>query len=148
MSEYKLTQEIISRSVAANWDLAKLEWKLIEVYKETDPLFCLCGHSPINEICVLLNFKNKKEVIVGNCCVNKFIGLESDKIFQAVNRIVKNINSALNIETLNHAYKKRWINDWEKNFYVDIMRKKKMTEKQKSKKVEINRLVLSKIARK
>lgn len=57
MSEYKLTQEIIALSVSSNWDVAKLEWKLYEIYEADEPETCLCGHFPIIEICVLSNAK-------------------------------------------------------------------------------------------
>ena len=69
MSEYKLTQEIINRSVSDRWDEAKLEWSLCEVYEAEDPETCLCGHFPIIELCVLGNKTNGRFATVGNCCV-------------------------------------------------------------------------------
>ena len=80
MSEFKLIEEIIALSEASNWDEAKREWALLHVYREDDPLTCLCGHFPINEICVIGNMKNGREAIVGNVCVKKFMGLPSDLI--------------------------------------------------------------------
>jgi hypothetical protein len=87
MSEYQLTKEIVARSDAKVWDAAKLEWALEEVYESEEPDTCLCGHFPIIEICVLRNRVNKNTAIVGNCCVKKFIGLPSDRIFQAAKRV-------------------------------------------------------------
>ncbi|MEV9638335.1 hypothetical protein ABZO35_28195, partial [Burkholderia pseudomallei] len=55
MSEFKLTAEIIARSKAKTWDLAKTEWSLAEVYEAEEPETCLCGHFPIIEICTLKN---------------------------------------------------------------------------------------------
>ena len=138
MSEYKLTQEIIALSVSRNWDVAKLEWKLHEIYEANEPKTCLCGHFPIIEICVLSNTKNFNQAVVGNCCVKKFIGLPSDKIFQAIKRVRKDNEKSLNAEAIDHAYEKGWINDWEKGFYLDIMRKRKLTVSQLAKKVQIN----------
>jgi hypothetical protein len=89
MGEYKLTQEIVARSVATTWDEAKLEWKLEEVYEADEPETCLCGHAPIVERCILRNQSNLNTALVGNCCVKKFIGLPSDKIFQAFKRVRK-----------------------------------------------------------
>lgn len=63
------------------WDAARLEWNLHEVYEANEPETCLCGHYPIIEICVLKNIINSNFTNVGNCCVKKFIGLPSDKIF-------------------------------------------------------------------
>jgi hypothetical protein len=145
MSEYKLTQEIIALSIAKTWDKARSEWKLDRVYYEDEPDTCLCGHFPILEICVLLNEQNGQTATVGNCCVKKFIGLPSDKIFQAVRRVRYDYTKALNEKTIAHAYQHNWINDWERDFYFDTMRKRKMSENQLTKRIQINQKILSKI---
>jgi len=138
MSKYKLTEEIISLSNSDNWDLAKLEWKLDEIYEAEDPDTCLCGHFPIVEICVLVNKLNGHSTIVGNSCVKKFLGLSSDKIFQAIKRVRKDNTKALNSESIQYAFDRQWLNEWEKNFYIDIMRKRTLTDNQLKKKIQIN----------
>lgn len=138
MSEYQLTQGIINLSKAKNWDAAKLEWRLYEVYEAEEPETCLCGHFPIIEICVLNNTENGNITNVGNCCVKKFIGLPSDKIFQAVKRVRKDNEKSLNAESIQYAYDKKWINEWERDFYLGIMRKRNLSTKQLSKKIQIN----------
>jgi hypothetical protein len=145
MSEYQLTEKIIALSVAKTWDKAKLEWGLLDVYWEKEPDTCLCGHYPINEICILRNNKNGEQAIVGNCCVKKFTGLPSDKIFQALKKIHRNIEKALNAETIEHAHQKRWINDWEYDFYFDTMRKRNLSKKQMDKRIQINKKILNRI---
>ena len=138
MSEYKLTEEILTRSESNNWDSAKLEWSLSYVYESDEPETCLCGHFPIKNICVLQNKHSQSCVTVGNCCVKKFMGLESDKIFQAINRVRKDIERALNAEAIEYGFKEGWINDWERGFYLDTMRKKKPSPKQKSIRIGIS----------
>lgn len=145
VSEYRLTEEIIKLSNASVWDLAKLEWVLDRVYWEDTPDTCLCGHFPIKEICIIRNNGNQNTATVGNCCVKKFIGLPSDKIFQAIKRVQKDIEKSLNVEAVEHAHSKGWINTWERDFYVDIMRKRKLSEKQLAKKVQVNRKAISNI---
>ena len=86
MSQYKLSAEIVAQSEAQAWDEAKLEWKLDHIYWEEEPDTCLCGHYPINELCILRNAKNGNTALVGNCCVKKFMGLPSDKIFQSLKK--------------------------------------------------------------
>ena len=147
MSEYKLTAGIIALSHTDNWDKAKLEWELNEIYQAEEPESCLCGHFPIIEICVLKNKLNRNLATVGNCCVKKFIGLPSDKIFQAVKRISKDDEKSLNAESIQHAKKKRWINNWEYDFYMDIMRKRKLSSKQLQKKIQINQKFIAKMKR-
>ena len=148
MSEYQLIQGIIELSRAKIWDAAKLEWRLEEVYEAEEPDTCLCGHFPIIEICVLSNRINGNNTIVGNCCVKKFIGLPSDKIFQAVKRVRKDNERSLNAEAIQYAYEKNWINEWERNFYIDIMRKLKLSSKQLSKKIQINEKMARNMKRK
>ena len=148
MSEYKLASEIIALSDADNWDAAKLEWALHEVYEADDPETCLCGHFPIIELCILSNKLNSNLATVGNCCVKKFIGLPSDKIFQAVKRVRKDASKSLNAEAIDHAFNRGWLTAWEKDFYFDIMGKRSLTAKQASKKKQINELVLQRMKRK
>ncbi|WP_409028537.1 hypothetical protein OX462_12315 [Janthinobacterium sp. SUN098] len=138
MSEYRLTTEIIERSEAANWDQAKLEWGLAEVYQADEPETCLCGHFPIVELCVLRNKLNASIATVGNCCVKKFLGLPSDLIFQAVKRVRADNDKSLNGESIEHAFGKGWINQWERDFYFQVMRKRKLSDKQASTKRSIN----------
>jgi hypothetical protein len=148
MSEYRLTAEILARSSASAWDEAKLEWVLHEVYEADEPETCLCGHFPIIELCVIANKKIGGLATVGNCCVKKFIGLPSDKIFQAVKRVRKDSSKSLNAEAVDHAFEKQWLTGWEKSFYFDIMRKRKLTDKQAAKKRQINELVAARMRRK
>ena len=138
MSEYKLGQEIIARSHSKTWDQAKLEWVLNDVYEADEAETCLCGHYPIIELCNLRNTISGSFATVGNCCVKKFIGLPSDLIFQAVKRIRGDNSKSLNAEAIEYAHTKGWISEWERTFYFDIMRKRKLTEKQSTKKVQIN----------
>jgi hypothetical protein len=147
MPQFQLTTEILNRSVAKTWDEAKLEWSLLEVYEAEIPETCLCGHFPIVELCVLINRHTRGGATVGNCCVKKFIGLPSDKIFQGVKRIRKDQTKSLNAEAVQHAYDRHWISEWEKNFYFDIMRKRNLSPKQAVKKNEINLLVLARMRR-
>ena len=111
MSEYKLTQEILALSVGKTWDRARLEWTLHEVYESDEPQTCLCGHFPIIEICTLLNRSNGNVADIGNCCVKKFIGLPSDKIFSAVKRVRRDPTKSLNAEAISHAFAKGWITE-------------------------------------
>jgi len=148
MSEYKLAEEIIKLSKADRWDAAKIEWALSEVYEADDPETCLCGHFPIIELCVLKNTINNNLAFVGNCCVKKFIGLPSDKIFQAVKRVKQDNKKSLNDEAIRHAYNRGWINCWDKNFYMNIMRKRNLTPNQRDKKIQINEKILRNMRRK
>ncbi len=142
MGEFKLIQEIIKLSVADTWEIARSEWELSEIYFSDEPETCLCGHYPIIKLCEIRNKKNQKITIVGNCCVNKFMGLPSEKIFQAVKRIRKDCEKSLNCEAIELAYSKDWINNWEYDFYIDTFRKRLLTKKQALKRKQINEKIL------
>lgn len=147
MSEYKLTEEIINRSQSKVWDMAKLEWSLYQIYEADEPETCLCGHFPIIEICTLRNKLNGKFATVGNCCVKKFIGLPSDLIFQAVKRVRNDNQKSLNAEAIQHAYDKRWINEWEYKFSIDTMRKRNLSQRQLQTRMKVNEKMLANMRR-
>jgi len=114
MSDYQLAIEIIKRSVNPTWELAKREWKLVEIEEAEDYETCLCGHYPIRELCIL-----KK----------------------------KDTAKSLNAETIQLAFNLGWINKWENDFYLDIMRKRVLTERQRAKKLQVNEKVLRRVRR-
>lgn len=143
-NSYKLTEKIIALSNADNWEDAKLEWELNEIYEEDDPLTCLCGHHPIYEICVIRNKKNRNETNVGNVCVKKFLGLPSDRIFTAIKRITKDNTKSLNSESIEYMNKRGWLTDWEYRFYCNTYRKRVLSEKQRNSRVSINLKLLKK----
>lgn len=147
-NEYQLSREIIARSNATTWDEAKLEWDLAAIYHQDEPETCLCGHFPIIEICVLHNRLNGNRAIVGNVCVKKFMGLPSERIFQAVRRIRKDPSRPLNAEAIEHAFQRGWINGWERRFYFDTMRRRNPSQKQLNKRLQINENVLKNVTRK
>ena len=118
---------------------------MYEIYEADEPETCLCGHFPIIELCVLRNRHNGTQATVGNCCVKKFINLPSDKIFQAIKRIRKDASKSLNPEAVQHAFDRKWITEWEKTFYFNILRKHNLTEKQRTIKLKINARVLQNV---
>lgn len=137
-AKYQLTSRITRLSQADEWELARKEWQLDRIYKTEKPMSCLCGHTPISNVCVLKNTVNRRTASVGNCCVKKFMGLPSDTIFNAVNRVSKDDNKSANIQTLKLALEKKLITRWEHDFYVDTMNKRKLTTKQTTTRKRVN----------
>lgn len=142
MSEFKLTAEIVARSESTIWDLAKREWSLAEVYEADEPETCLCGHTPIIEICVLRNHVNGRHAEVGNCCVKKFMGIPSHLIFDGLKRVRRDPTSALNEAAIEHASSRGWITDWEETFLLNTKRKRVLSDKQAAVRLRINQKVL------
>lgn len=146
MAEFKLINEIIKFSNSNIWEIAKKEWILLTIDLSDDPYTCLCGHTPIFEICKLENRINKNIVTVGNCCVNKFIGLPTKRIFNAIKRIKKDNYKSLNSDAIELALSKNWINDWEYKFYIDTLRKRELSQIQLNKRNLINNKILFRIS--
>ena len=142
MSHKQLSAEIVALSTARQWDKARLEWSLEAVYFADEAETCLCGHFPIIELCILRNRSNQAEATVGNHCVKKFMGLPSDKIFGALKRIKRKEDAALGPDAIEYAHRRRWMNDWERDFYFDTWRKRSLSVAQSDKRAQINRKVL------
>lgn len=137
-----LTQAIIDLSEADSWDRARLEWVLEDIYHEEIPDTCLCGHFPINELCYLRNRINRNLVLVGNVCVKRFLGLPSDRLFAAIQRVALDSSRSLNLEAIEHAFGKSWINRWEHEFCMNTWRKRVLSGKQRITRERINAKVL------
>jgi len=141
---FKLIEEIINLSSSKNWDGAKNEWNFEFAYMCDEFQRCLCGHYPIREICVIKNKINDNEAEVGNCCVNKFLGIDSaNKIFESVKRIKGDNKKSMSAEVLDYLHSKIAINDFEFNFYKNIIRKRKLSDKQQEIKLKINNKLVS-----
>ena len=141
--EYKLIDEIIARSEAKTWDLAKKEWSFKYIFIHQMYKTCLCGHYPIKNICIIINDKNNIPVEVGNCCVEKFIGLDiGTKIINSIVRLQKDITKSMCIEALNYLNKYKIVSEYEYLFYVDTIRKKKLSDKQQPIRCRINQKLI------
>jgi len=142
MSEYQLTTAILSYSEAKTWEEAKEEWALNNIYMSETLMICLCGHYPIKEICVLQNKVNANQVEVGNCCVKNFLGVSYDLLFVGLKKVMNNINAAFNKAVLCYVKQQGWIDNWEYDFYGNTLLKRKLSEKQRAKRCQINARVL------
>ena len=148
-ANWKLPQKLIALSVSNVWNTAVNEWKLIaiEVLKQGEALHtCLCGHFPIRKICHVRNMQNGNESEIGNCCIKlfkencPFVGVH--KIFDSCDKLKKDPQSLVNLELIQYAYDREIISEWDKNFYKDIWRKRKITDSQFRVKMKINRKIL------
>ncbi|WP_159476280.1 hypothetical protein [Chryseobacterium sp. 18068] len=141
---YKLTEEIISLSESKQWDLAKNEWRFEFAYYAEELQSCLCGHYPIRNICVIKNRINAVVTEVGNCCINKFLGIETgNKIFSSIKKLQEDITASMSSEVIEYFYRKGGMSDFDYKFYQSIFRKRNMSAKQWDIKAKINRKFLN-----
>jgi hypothetical protein len=140
---YRLIEEIVARSVAGTWAEAKLEWTVDRIVRLEEPWACLCGHFPILKRCFIRNRKNGFQVVVGSCCVEKFLDIPAQALFRAVERIKENEAVALKAKVIECAYRVGWITDYERGFGLDTWRKRRLSPRQLAKRIEINLKVLA-----
>jgi hypothetical protein len=144
---WQLVEAILARSVATTWPEAKLEWGLERIFYEDDPPgTCLCGHFPICEHCVLANHKNGNRAVVGNVCVTRFMGIDADAIFRCLRRVAANPEKALSGDAAVYFFQRGWLTEWEYHFLLNTARKRRLTARQRDKRVEINERVLACVA--
>ena len=114
------------------------------IYVSEEPQTCLCGHFPIINICVILNLLNKNKTEVGNCCINKFLGIDTgDKILPSINRLKRDLSKSMSSESLAYLYDKGVISKKEYDFYFDIRKKRNLSLKQESFKQSINKKLIA-----
>lgn len=141
---YKLTSEIINLSTAKNWEGAKQEWTFDFAYYSDSLETCLCGHYPIKNICVIKNATNGISTEVGNCCINKFLGIDDgNKIFTSIKRLKEDISKSMSAEVIDYMREKKLLNSFEYSFYMDTFRKRKLSEKQTEIRERINKKFLN-----
>lgn len=138
MSQEQLHEEIIARSEATTWALARQEWGLKNIWMSDTAQTCLCGPHPIKEICEIENQVNGATTEVGNCCVNHFLGMNSEQFFTSVRKVRADGEASFNEATIEFAHGLGIITDWERGFYLDIWRKRVLSPKQLNRKRQIN----------
>lgn len=143
----QLKKRILAMSSATDWEAARKEWALVNIYEADELETCLCGHYPIIEICEIYNKTTSKGTDVGNVCVKRFLGIRSDLIFTAIKRIRKDITKALNADAIVFFKRRGVINQWEYEFSQDTMRKRDLSDRQMQTRRKINEKVLSAIRR-
>lgn len=136
--EFELIKNILSLSNSKEWETAKKEWELIEVRIERGKT-CLCGKYPITELCIILNKLNNNKAIVGNCCINKFLEMKGqNKVFKSLQR------GKVNKSLIELSAKKFLITPIERDFLLNVWRKKKLSEKQRNWFDALNKRIIEK----
>ena len=143
----QLQERILALSDAADWDIARKEWSLVDVSEADEPETCLCGHFPIVEICQISNRVTGHKTEVGNRCVRRFLGFRSDLIFTAIKRIRKDISKSLNADAIAFFRERGLFTHWEYGFLQNTMSKRNLSAAQSATRKSINEKVLSAISR-
>jgi hypothetical protein len=121
-----------------NYDLAKKEWKLESISSGSGR--CACGKNPIKQLCLLRNTLSGFSLIVGSTCVEKYLHIECKYLFKDLEIAKK--NGFVSKEGLRFALDSFVINAWQFEFYNDLRKFGKLSEKQQIQLDKINRCIL------
>jgi hypothetical protein len=140
----KFKAEILKFSNANEWLEAKPEWELHAVYDDPAPdRACECGHTPINQICIIKNLDNGNQAEVGNVCVHNFMQLASRRVFAVLKRVRAEVTKSLNPRSLELFVRRGAISASEMADYLIYWRRRSnMTDEQRAQKLEINERIL------
>ena len=150
----QLRDSITALSRATTWRAAIKEWELmhIELLDNGEYQSCLCGKTPIVELCHIRNVKNGNEATVGNICIKKFTSDRETEnaslasvptIIDACKRILKNPKTASANEALiQYAYDQGLFSENDTEFYMDIKRKRDLSTAQANYKKSLNQKLL------
>lgn len=144
-NNFKLMDVIVQQSVSNDWNEAKKEWYPFDFYYDnTCEVGCVCGKYPIKNICIIKHKDKETTMIVGNCCVTKFMNISiSNKIFSCFTKLKKDITKSLNVDVIHHFKEINVMNNYEYKFYLDIKNKRKLSGKQELFKIKINQKFLN-----
>jgi len=129
VNEQMLRQRILALSESKDWEAARKEWTLglISMCSMRSANECLCTHFPIVELCHLTNGKTGATAIVGNVCVQRFLGIPSAVLFRGFKRISADPKKAPSIHVISYAHDREWIDDEERRFLERTLRKRNLS---------------------
>lgn len=135
----KLVNHILLLSNADSFKDALQEWKLVDVSIKEDE--CPCGQI-IKERCHIKNLKNGNITFVGNVCINRFMEIETGRLFDGFKRIKNDDTANANKDLIEYAYKAGHIFDIEYKFLLETKNKRKLSPKQVAWKQKINQRII------
>lgn len=137
-----LKRHILPLSQASSFDAAIREWDLVsvEITEETDR--CPCGQE-IKEHCYIRNRVTGSQTYVGNVCINRFMHMETNALFQGLKRIRDDPKANANVAVIEYARENGFLFENEYGFLISTARKRNLSERQISWKEKINFRILS-----
>ena len=156
-SLWRLPAEIIALSRAKIWEEAVREWEL-DFIEKLDPgegsESCLCGHSPITELCHIINTKTDSSAIVGSHCIQKFekddpahaVFGNGPKIFRSVNKLLKDNEATASKALLKYASQKGVLTKTQIRSYKKDKGKRKLSVASVKNRIKCNNILIFGIA--
>lgn len=139
-NEQILRERILDRSYSTEWEAARLEWRLEQVTMCSlrHAVECLCTHFPIVELCHLRNERTGATAIVGNVCVQRFLGIPSAVLFRGFKRIGADPRKAASSAVIEYAARSGWLDEHERAFCERTIRKRNLSGPDMAMRMRIN----------
>ena len=138
----RLKEYILKNSIADNFYIASREWYVVKIFISDDPTQCPCGQV-IYEWCHIKNKETGKQTIVGNVCVNHFLGIDMSSFFTGAKKLKRDHRKGPNKALINYAAQYGLINEWETDFLTNVMNKRVLSAKQVACKDKISKRILT-----
>lgn len=139
----RLKAHILPLSRSKVFDVARTEWRLVDVEISEEFDNCPCGKE-IKEHCYIQNRVTEHETYVGNVCINR-IGIDTGNLFDGLRRIAEDDTANANADVIEYANERGFLYDKEYDFLISTRLKRTLSDKQRAWKQKINRRILNKI---
>ena len=98
----RLVENILAHSKGKNWEIAKWERRVYEIYYSKVAMGCLCWQKNIKNICVIQHKQTEKLCIIWNECIHHFLNKDYDYLFKDIKKLLKDGKQAVSEKTLNY----------------------------------------------
>ncbi len=98
----RLVENILAHSKGKNWEIAKWERRVYEIYYSKVAMECLCWQKNIKNICVIQHKQTEKLCIIWNECIHHFLNKDYDYLFKDIKKLLKDGKQAVSEKTLNY----------------------------------------------
>lgn len=140
----RLKAHILPLSVSDNFRVARQEWKLVDIEIREEGGRCPCGQR-IVEHCHLKNGLNGNETHVGNVCVQKFLEINTEGLFEGLRRIAINDNANPSDALIDHAFRSGYLYGIDEYLFMkEVRSRRKLSPKQARWRQKINGRILRK----
>lgn len=127
-------ENILLLSFSQDWKEALKEWSLVSLTKGED--ICPCG-GPIKNLVKIVNNLTGNPAIVGTTCIDKFFSIPATKLFNELQKSKENKYYIFSADMVSFIKRLDVINDWEEEFYLNMIKCKEKGWKLSAKQVEL-----------
>jgi hypothetical protein len=147
MDNRKMRERVLELSEEDRWEDAKEEWFLERGYRFPEGRRCLCGRSLIESVNIIRNRENGNAVGVCDPCRWEFLDPRIGDAGPKSPLPRAKDAEALDEATLEYAFARGWISDFERRFSIAIMTRQHPSLHKRTALLRLGRKILLRMAR-